>query len=154
MDRLLAERIDVTAGAVQLVATMKAVGCRCALVSGGFDAVTGVIRDRLGFDVDRSNHLIVADGLIAGRVAEPILGRDAKVGALRDLTTAFDIAVSDTIAVGDGANDIALLTAAGVGVAFRAKPSVREAAPVVIDHGDLSALLYLQGYRAEDIVGG
>lgn len=145
------ERIEVTAGAAALVTTMKAHGAYCALVSGGFTPMTGAIRARLGFDEDRANRLEIADGALTGRVIAPILGRAAKLAALHELSGRLDTGPHDAVAVGDGANDLAMLQAAGIGVAFRAKPAVREAAAFRIDHGDLTGLLYLQGYRASDI---
>lgn len=155
---LSAETIDtvvrgltLTAGAAELVATMKAAGAYCALVSGGFKPMTGAIRQRVGFDEDRSNTLHVADGLLTGTVGEPILGRDAKLATLRELCAARGITPDAAVAVGDGANDLAMLGAAGMGVAFRAKPAVREAARYRIDHADLRGLLYLQGYSAAEI---
>jgi phosphoserine phosphatase len=142
--------LQATAGAVELVATMKAAGAYCALVSGGFKPMTGAIRERLGFDEDRSNTLHVADGVLAGTVGEPILGRDAKLSTLNELTARLGLDGTSALAVGDGANDLAMLTAAGMGVAFRAKPAVKQAAGFRIDHADLRGLLYLQGYRRED----
>ncbi|MEQ8814571.1 MAG: phosphoserine phosphatase SerB [Thalassobaculum sp.] len=150
IDAVLA-RIEITAGAAALVATMKAHGAYCALVSGGFTPVTGAIRARLGFDEDRANRLEIDEGALTGRVILPILGRDAKLAALREVTGRQGTDPADAVAVGDGANDLAMLQAAGIGVAFRAKPAVREAAGFRIDHGDLSGLLYLQGYRESDI---
>lgn len=147
------EGIEITTGAAELVATMKANGAYCALVSGGFTPMTGAIRERLGFDEDRANRLEIADGALTGRVIPPILGRDAKRAALLELTASHGITPADAVAVGDGANDLAMLEAAGIGVAFHAKPAVREAAGFRIDHGDLTALLYLQGYRASEIRG-
>ncbi len=146
--------IEVTAGAEALVATMKADGAYCALVSGGFKPMTAAIRMRLGFDEDRANHLEARNGALTGRVIPPILGREAKLAALRELAAAAGIAPADAVTVGDGANDLAMLQAAGLGVAFRAKPAVREAAGFRIDHGDLTGLLYLQGYRLSDIRHG
>lgn len=150
IDGVLA-RIEITAGAAALVATMKANGAYCALVSGGFTPITGAIRRRLGFDEDRANRLEIADGALTGQVVHPILGRDAKLAALHEVTARRGAGPRDAVAVGDGANDLAMLQAAGIGVAFRAKPAVREAAAFRIDHGDLTGLLYLQGYRAADI---
>jgi phosphoserine phosphatase len=143
--------LTLTAGAAELVATMKAAGAYCALVSGGFKPMTGAIRQRVGFDEDRSNTLHLADGVLTGTVGEPILGRDAKLATLRELCAARGIAPDAAVAVGDGANDLAMLGAAGMGVAFRAKPAVREAARYRIDHADLRGLLYLQGYSAAEI---
>lgn len=146
------ERIQLTAGAGALVATMRAHGAYCALVSGGFTPMTGAIRARVGFDEDRANRLEIAGGALTGRVIEPILGREAKLATLLQLIARLGGGPADAVAVGDGANDLAMLRAAGLGVAFRAKPAVREAATFRIDHGDLTGLLYLQGYRAAEIV--
>ncbi len=144
--------LQLTPGAAELVATMKANGAYCALVSGGFTPMTSAIRARLGFDEDRANRLETADGALTGTVALPILGRDAKLAALEEIAARLGCGVADAVAVGDGANDLAMLQAAGLGVAFRAKPAVREAAGFRIDHGDLTGLLYLQGYRAAEFV--
>ncbi|MGX1308586.1 phosphoserine phosphatase [Amorphus suaedae] len=152
IDKVLAERITLTPGARALVQTMKANGAYAALVSGGFTAFTGAVRERLGMDEDRSNTLHVSDGLLAGTVGEPILGRDAKRSRLEELIAERGIARADTLAVGDGANDLAMLDGAGLGIAFHAKPKVAEAADARIDHGDLTALLYLQGYAQDAIV--
>jgi phosphoserine phosphatase len=108
------------------------------------------VREALGFDADHSNRLVIADGRLTGEVEEPIAGADAKLGVLRRLTDERGLAVADTLAVGDGANDVPMLQAAGLGVAYRAKPVAAGAARVRIDHGDLTALLYLQGYRQRD----
>lgn len=153
VSRVLANRITLTPGAKALVATMRAHGAYAALVSGGFTSFTSAIGATLGFDEHRANTLLEADHRLTGRVAEPILGREAKLAALKDLVAARDLAASETLAVGDGANDLAMLGAAGLGVAFRAKPAVAEAAHVRIDCGDLTALLYLQGYADHEIVG-
>jgi len=149
---VLAERITLTPGARTLVQTMKANGAYAALVSGGFTAFTGHVRDALGMDEHQSNILHVENGTLAGTVAEPILGRDAKRTRLEELVAERGIAAADVIAVGDGANDLAMLEAAGLGVAFHAKPKVAEAADARIDHGDLTALLYLQGYASDAFV--
>jgi phosphoserine phosphatase len=150
----LRDRITPTSGARALVATMRANGAYAALISGGFTAFTGPVAAMLGFDEHRANVLIETDDRLAGRVAEPILGREAKLAALEDLIATRGLARGETLAVGDGANDLAMLAAAGLGVAFRAKPAVAEAAQVRIDHGDLTALLYLQGYAEADFVDG
>lgn len=142
------------AGGRALVATMRAHGAYCALVSGGFTWFTGRIRERLGFDTDQANVLEVADGRLAGTVREPILGREAKLAALQRLASARGLTSADAVAVGDGANDLAMLQAAGLGVAFRAKPAVAAAARARVEHGDLTALLYLQGYRQADFRAG
>jgi len=142
--------IRISPGAATLVATMRANGAYCALVSGGFLFFTGWIRERLGFDYDQANRLEFADGKLTGMVTEPILGRDAKREALLRLAAERDLTPDDAITVGDGANDLAMIEAAGSGVAYRAKPIVADRARVQIDHGDLTALLYLQGYRKDE----
>ncbi|WP_181707290.1 phosphoserine phosphatase SerB [Chthonobacter rhizosphaerae] len=149
---VLDERITLTPGAVALVRTMRANGAYTALVSGGFTLFTGPIRARIGFHEDRSNTLTVANGLLDGTVADPILGREAKLATLLELRAAHGLAPDDTLAVGDGANDLAMVKAAGLGVAYRAKPAVAAEARVRIDHGDLTALLYIQGYAADEVV--
>lgn len=152
IERVIAERITFTHGGSTLVQTMRANGAYAALVSGGFDAFTAFVARETGFDEHRGNQLIIADGMLTGAVAEPILGRFAKLETLHELTARRDIATEDVVAVGDGANDLDMLSAAGLGVAFRAKPIVAEAAQIRIDHGDLTALLYLQGYHANEFV--
>lgn len=152
IETVIGERITFTPGGRTLVATMKAHGAFAAIVSGGFDAFTGHVARALGFDSHEANRLLIADGRLTGRVAEPVLGQAAKVGALHRLTASLSIGPEDAIAVGDGANDIAMLGLAGLGVAFRGKPAVRAAADVNIDHADLTALLYLQGYRRAEFV--
>jgi phosphoserine phosphatase len=147
-----AARIAIMPGAAVLVRTMRANGAYAALVSGGFRVFTGRVARALGFDEDSANTLETANGRLTGTVAEPILGRDAKLSALNRLAAARGLALADTLAVGDGANDLDMLKAAGLGVAFRAKPIVAEAARVRVDRGDLTALLYLQGYRASEFV--
>lgn len=142
--------LQLTPGADVLVATMKAMGAYCALVSGGFTPTTGAIRQRVGFDEDRANTLIVEDGALTGTVGEPILGRDAKLATLRELCTTRRLPLDSAVTVGDGANDLAMLEAAGMGVAFRAKPAVRDAAGFRIEHADLRGLLYLQGIEATE----
>jgi phosphoserine phosphatase len=144
------ERIVFMPGARALVATMRAHGARCALVSGGFRVYTGYVAPRIGFDWHYANDLLIRDGAVAGTVAEPILGREAKREALLSLCRELKFEPAESIAVGDGANDIEMVRAAGVGVAFRAKPALKAVAPVAIEHGDLTALLYLQGYRQSD----
>jgi phosphoserine phosphatase len=145
-------RIAMMPGAATLVATMRANGAQCALVSGGFRYFTGRVAAALGFHMDQGNELIVEGGVIAGTVAEPILDKDAKLATLRHLAGTHGLPLAATMTVGDGANDLPMLLAAGLGVAYRAKPSVAAAARVRIDHGDLTALLYAQGYGAEDFV--
>jgi phosphoserine phosphatase len=144
------ERIVFMPGARALVATMRAHGARCALVSGGFRIFTGYVAPRIGFDWHYANDLVVRDGVIAGTVTEPILGREAKREALVSLCRELGFALADAIAVGDGANDIDMVEAAGTGVAFRAKAALKAVAPVAIEHGDLTALLYIQGYRESE----
>lgn len=154
-DSALAETaasIALTGGAETLVRTMRAHGAITALVSGGFDVFTGPVRQRAGFEMDRSNALIVANGVLTGQVREPIVGREAKLAMLLELTEGRGLASDDAIAVGDGANDLDMLLHAGMGVAFHAKPQVRAAAPYRVDHGDLTALLYFQGYRGSDLI--
>jgi phosphoserine phosphatase len=130
---------------------MHAGGAYCALVSGGFNCFTGPIRAACGFDEERANRLEIADGKLTGQILEPVLGRAAKLQALEELAAAHGLAAQEACAVGDGANDLDMLGAAGLGVAFHGKPRVRAAAHYRIDHGDLTGLLYLQGYRAEEI---
>jgi phosphoserine phosphatase len=151
--RVLKERITFTPGGRTLIQTMRAHGAYAALVSGGFVQFTGHVAKALGFDEHRANELLFDNGRLTGGVREPILGKDAKVAALHDLSRKLGLSLDDTIAVGDGANDIPMLQASGLGVALHAKPKVREAAAVSIVHGDLTALLYLQGYRRDDFVG-
>lgn len=146
------QQMHFTSGAATLVKTMQAHGGYTALVSGGFTAITGRVRDALGFDEDRANTLITENGKLTGAVADPILDKNSKVSALRDIADRKSLSLHDTVAVGDGANDIPLLAAAGLGVAFHAKPKVRAAASARIDHSDLTALLYLQGYHMADFV--
>jgi phosphoserine phosphatase len=147
------ERIVFMPGAKTLVATMRAHGAKCALVSGGFRVYTGYVAPRVGFDWHYANDLVLRDGVVAGTVTEPILGREAKREALLSLCRELSLDLSASIAVGDGANDIDMIETAGLGVAFRAKPALKAVAPVAIDHGDLTALLYLQGYRAAEFRG-
>jgi phosphoserine phosphatase len=150
--RVLAERITPTPGGAALVRTMRANGGYCALVSGGFTLFTGPVAAEVGFDEHRSNLLHVADGILTGTVAEPILGRDAKRRRLVELRAERGLPGSAVLAVGDGANDLAMLGEAGLGVAFHAKPAVAAAAHARIDHADLEALLHIQGYARADIV--
>jgi phosphoserine phosphatase len=149
---VLASRITLASGGRVLVATMRAQGAWTALVSGGFTAFTGPVAAMLGFDENQANVLHEADGRLAGTVAEPILGRAAKAEALTAISTRLGISPAEAIAVGDGANDLDMLNLAGTGVALHAKPAVAAQARVRIDHGDLTALLYLQGYRSAEFV--
>jgi phosphoserine phosphatase len=152
VDEIIAARIALTPGGRALVRTMRAHGAYTCLVSGGFTLFTGPIAKMIGFDEHRANRLVVANETLAGRVEEPVLGREAKRLALIALRDRLGLAVEATMAVGDGANDLAMLGEAGIGVAFRAKPAVAAAADAVIDHGDLTALLYLQGYTAAELI--
>lgn len=153
IDRVLRDRITYMPGGFELVATMKAQGARAVLVSGGFTAFTERVAAALGFDENRANVLLHRDGCLTGDVARPILGREAKVRALEEVTAAMGIAEADVIAVGDGANDLGMLGRAGTGVALHAKPSVAAQCDVRVNHGDLRALLYLQGYARDEFVG-
>jgi phosphoserine phosphatase len=145
-----AARIRVMPGAATLVATMRAHGAFAALVSGGFRHFTESVRRRLGFDCDIANELTVEDGRLVGTVRRPIVTREAKLAALRRLAAERGLPLAATLAVGDGANDVPMLEAAGLGIAFHAKPAVAARIRVRIEHGDLTALLYAQGYRAEE----
>jgi len=138
-------------GAATLLRVLRRSGCHTALVSGGFTVFTGPVAARLGFHEHRSNRLIVEDGMFAGAVAEPILGQQAKLDALRDLTATLGLDPRETMAVGDGANDLSMIAEAGLGVAYHAKPAVAAAAAARIDWSDLTALLYAQGYRAQEL---
>ncbi len=145
--QLLGERISFMEGGKTLLATMKAHGAYTALVSGGFTAFTSHVASALGFDENRANTLLIENSKLTGEVAMPILGKEAKVESLKRICAARGISQDEVIAVGDGANDIPMLLEAGMGVALHAKPKVQEAAPICINHGDLTALLYLQGYH-------
>ena len=149
---IIEKRITLTPGGTALVRTMRANGAYTCLVSGGFTLFTGPIGTKIGFHEDRSNRLILNGEKLAGLVEEPILGREAKLATLIELRTRFGLTAQETMAVGDGANDLAMLGEAGLGVAFRAKPAVAAAAHARIDYADLTALLYAQGYRADEIV--
>ena len=150
VDEVLRERITLTPGGRELIGTMRAHGAYTALVSGGFTLFTDRIRDMIGFDEDRSNRLITDGHRLAGLVAEPILGKQAKLATLIELREARGLAHHETVAIGDGANDLDMINESGLGVAFHAKPKVAEAAEVSIRHGDLTAVLYLQGFARED----
>jgi phosphoserine phosphatase len=147
IDEVLKERITLTPGGRELVGTMRANGAYTCLVSGGFTAFTSKVAAMVGFQENRANQLLAEDGKLTGAVTEPILGREAKLATLRELREAFDIDDIDTLAVGDGANDLGMVQDAGLGVAYHAKPAVAAAAHARIDHGDLTALLYAQGYK-------
>jgi len=152
IDRVIAERITLTPGGAALLATMKRDGAYTALVSGGFTAFTGHVAGALGFDENRANTLGVEDGRLTGLVIPPILGRQAKIEALAELAVRLGLSESDVLAVGDGANDLGMLHRAGSGVALHAKPSVAAKCDIRINFGDLTALLFLQGYAADDFV--
>ena len=152
IDRVLSTRIALMPGGHALMATMKAHGAHTLLVSGGFTAFAAPIARELGMDEYRANKLEAERGLLTGTVREPILGRDAKVAALQQTAARLGITPDEVIAVGDGANDLGMLQVAGVGVALHAKPVVQAQAQIRINHGDLTALLYLQGYSREDFV--
>jgi len=152
VDEVLASRIVPTPGGRELVMTMRAHGAYTCLVSGGFTLFTGAIAAKLGFQENRANELVIADGKFTGVVREPIVGRAAKLDTLVELRESFDLDEIDTLAVGDGANDLGMIQAAGLGVAYHAKPAVSAAASARIDHGDLTALLYAQGYRRDEFV--
>jgi phosphoserine phosphatase len=152
VEEVIAKRINLTPGGRTLLATMRAHSAHTCLVSGGFTLFTGPVAAMIGFDEHRGNTLIVEDGKLAGRVAEPVLGREAKRATLIELRDHLNFSPQDTLAAGDGANDLAMIEAAGLGVAYHAKPKVAEAAQARIDHGDLTALLHLQGYARADFV--
>jgi len=152
IDRVIRDRITLMPGGPVLLATMKANGAHAALVSGGFTAFTAKIAAQLGFDENRANTLLAEDGKLTGQVAEPILGKQAKVDALEDITARLGLTDDQVMAVGDGANDLGMLKRAGAGVALHAKPVVAAECDIRINHGDLTALLYIQGYAVEDFV--
>ncbi|MCK0170823.1 phosphoserine phosphatase SerB [Aliiroseovarius sp. S1123] len=151
---VLANRITLMPGGKALLSTMKANGAYAALVSGGFTAFTAHVAATLGFDENRANTLNVDGGALTGTVGMPILGREAKVQALREITARLGLSHDDVMAVGDGANDLGMLDLAGAGVALHAKPSVAAECDIRINHGDLTALLYIQGYAQSDFVDG
>jgi len=152
VDEVIAQRITLNPGARTLVATMRAHGAYTCMVSGGFTLFTERIAAMIGFDESRANTLTLEDEQLAGVVAEPIFGREHKLAALHELRARLGIAKHDTLVTGDGANDLAMILEAGLGVAFHAKPKVAEAAAARIDRADLTALLYAQGYRREEFV--
>ncbi|MBY5455347.1 phosphoserine phosphatase SerB [Rhizobium beringeri] len=152
VDEVIAKRITLTPGGPELLATMKSKGHYTALVSGGFTVFTSRIAATLGFDENRANTLLEDGGILSGFVAEPILGKQAKVDALNEIAASLGISPEEAIAVGDGANDLGMLHLAGSGVALHAKPAVAAEAQMRINHGDLTALLYIQGYRKTDFI--
>ena len=143
--------IRFVSGGQSLIATMRINGAHTLIISGGFRAFTSYVRDALGMDEDAANDVEITGGILTGKLVPPVIGREQKAEILRDTAARLGLAISETLAVGDGANDAAMLAASGLGVAFRAKPALKKAAAVAIDHGDLTALLYLQGYRAPEI---
>jgi phosphoserine phosphatase len=152
VDEVLAKRITPTPGGRELVATMRANGAWTCLISGGFTLFTNAVAARIGFQESRANELLVENGKLTGEVREPILGRAAKLATLVELRESFDLDGIDTLVAGDGANDLGMIQQAGLGVAYHAKPAVAAAAAARIDHGDLTALLYAQGYRRDEFV--
>jgi len=151
IEDVLRDRIKLTPGGRSLIATMRKHGARTCMVSGGFTHFTDRIAAMIGFDETRANTLTVVDGhKLAGKVAEPIFGRDGKRAALIELRQELGLGKADTMAIGDGANDMDMIAEAGLGVAYHAKPKVAAAAPARIDRADLTALLYVQGYRREE----
>ncbi len=150
--KVLLERISLMPGGPTLLATMKAQGAYTALVSGGFTAFTTHVAAALGFHENRANTLLIKDKKLTGEVAMPILGQDAKVESLMQICSVHGLTPQDVLAVGDGANDIPMLQAAGMGVALHAKPKVQEQAKFRVNHGDLTALLYLQGFSKSEFI--
>jgi phosphoserine phosphatase len=152
IDTIMRDRITLMPGGKTLVATMKSHGAYTALVSGGFRQFTSRVAALIGFHANEANDLIIENGKLAGKVAEPILGKEAKLAALNHLSLVNGLTPANAIAVGDGANDIPMLQAAGMGVALHAKPKVQEAVLLCINHSDLTALLYLQGYKKAEFI--
>ena len=152
VDAVLRDRITLMPGGPTLVRTMRANGAYCALVSGGFTLFTAPVAARIGFDENRGNILLVENEALAGQVADPILGRDAKLATLRELRHQLNLSEAETLAIGDGANDLGMIGEAGLGVAYHAKPAVAAAATARVDHNDLTALLFVQGYERSDFV--
>ena len=152
VDKALEDRITLIPGGRELVRTMRAHGAYTALVSGGFTLFTSRIAEKIGFDENRANELVVRNGVFVGATVEPIFGKADKLAALEELTEKKELAIEETMAIGDGANDLDMLEAAGLGVAYRAKPAVASAAQARVEHGDLTALLYAQGFSAGEFV--
>ena len=151
LQRVYETQITETPGGRALCTTMKKHGGTCALVSGGFTFFTERVAKAVGFTSNQANTLLIENGKLTGEVSDPILGREAKVAALKKLTTDLKLDPAQSMAVGDGANDLGMIGEAGLGVALHAKPVVAAAAPAQINHGDLTALLYIQGYRQNEI---
>jgi phosphoserine phosphatase len=151
-DEVIEKRLTLTPGGRTLVQTMRRSGAHTCLVSGGFTLFTRRVATMIGFDENRGNTLVTDGEKLSGTVAEPVLGREAKLATLIELRQRLGLSVAETLAVGDGANDLAMIEAAGLGVAFHAKPKVAESAQARVDHGDLTALLYCQGYARADFV--
>jgi phosphoserine phosphatase len=152
IDDVIAPRLTLTPGARTLVATMRAHGAHTALVSGGFTLFTEPVALRLGFHETRANRLLVENGVLTSAIAQPILGAQAKAAALEEMRAARCLPQEATLAVGDGANDVEMVKAAGLGIAWRAKPLLKRVADACIDHAELTALLYAQGFRREEFV--
>lgn len=152
IDRCLAERVAIMPGAKTLVRTMRARGGRCVLVSGGFTRFAEPVAREIGFDRVIANRLVIADGMLTGTVERPIVGAATKLATLRSEAAALGLGLDETLAVGDGANDLPMIEAAGLGVAYRAKPIVAAAAAARVEHGDLTALLWAQGIARKDWV--
>lgn len=152
LDRVYRERVRLNPGARMMTATMRAHGARTLLVSGGFTYFTSRVASDAGFEETQGNRLLDDGAVLTGKVGEPILGREAKLKALEEAAARFRIGLDDAVAIGDGANDLDMIRRAGMGVAYHAKPVVAAAAGCSISHGDLSSVLYLQGYRAEEFV--
>jgi phosphoserine phosphatase len=152
LERTYAERVRLNPGAKNLLATMRAHGAHTMLVSGGFGFFTRRVAEAAGFHVERGNTLLDDGVALTGEVGTPILGRQAKLDALEEAAANLKLDFAETLAVGDGANDLAMIQRAGMGVAYHAKPVVAAAAGAAIDHNDLTALLYLQGYKDEEII--
>jgi len=149
---VLNKRITLMPGGAALLKTMKADGAYAALVSGGFTAFTARVADTLGFDENRANTLEIKDAKLTGRVVRPILGQNAKLEALNEITARLNITPDDVLAVGDGMNDLLMLSNAGTGVALHGKPALQEKVSVRVNFGDLTALLYIQGYAKSDFI--
>jgi phosphoserine phosphatase len=152
IDEVLSNRITLNPGAKALVATFRALGGYVAIVSGGFTPFTGEIARRLGADEHHANRLAVRSGKLTGKVIEPILGANAKLAVLRDISAKRGLSEPQTMAVGDGANDLPMLGASGLGIAYRAKPKVAAAAAARVNHADLTALLFAQGFCRGDFL--